>query len=52
MLYNIIVTEVNGDYELMCVRLSFFPTVNGCWKWGEYNLPIMSSYRYLRTDFF
>ena len=22
--------------------------VNGCWKWGEYNLPIVSSYSYLR----
>ena len=19
--------------------------VNGCWKWGEYSLPIVSSYR-------
>ena len=21
--------------------------VNGCWKWGEYSLPIVSSYSYL-----
>ena len=20
---------------------------NGCWKWGEYSLPIVSSYSYL-----
>ena len=25
--------------------------VNGCWKWGEYSLPIMSSYSYLGNDF-
>ena len=25
--------------------------VNGCWKWGEYSLPIVSSYSYLGTDF-
>ena len=25
--------------------------VNGCWKWGEYSLPIMSSYSYLGIDF-
>ena len=25
--------------------------VNGCWKWGEYNLPIVSSYSYLGIDF-
>ena len=24
--------------------------VNGCWKWGEYSLPIVSSY-YLGIDF-
>ena len=24
---------------------------NGCWKWGEYNLPIFSSYSYLGIDF-
>ena len=22
--------------------------VNGCWKWGEYSLPILSSYSYLQ----
>ena len=26
-------------------------TVNGCWKWGEYSLPIVSSYSYLGIDF-
>ena len=25
--------------------------VNGCWKWGEYSLPIVSSYSYLGIDF-
>ena len=26
--------------------------VNGCWKWGEYGLPIsLSSYSYLGIDF-
>ena len=25
--------------------------VNSCWKWGEYNLPIGSSYSYLGIDF-
>ena len=25
--------------------------VNGCWKWGEYSLPIVSSYSYLSIDF-
>ena len=25
--------------------------VNGCWKWGEYRLPIVSSYSYLGIDF-
>ena len=25
--------------------------VNGCWKWGEYGLPIVSSYSYLGIDF-
>ena len=25
--------------------------VNGCWKWGEYSLPIVSSYSYLAIDF-
>ena len=24
---------------------------NGCWKWGEYSLPIVSSHRYLGIDF-
>ena len=24
---------------------------NGCWKWGEYSLPIVSSYTYLGIDF-
>ena len=24
---------------------------NGCWKWGEYSLPIVSSYSYLGIDF-
>ena len=24
--------------------------VNGCWKWGEYSLPIISSYSYLGID--
>ena len=24
--------------------------VNGCWKWGEYSLPIVSSYSYLGID--
>ena len=25
--------------------------VNDCWKWGEYSLPIVSSYSYLCIDF-
>ena len=25
--------------------------VNGCWKWGEYSLPKVSSYSYLGIDF-
>ena len=25
--------------------------VNGCWKWGEYSLPIVSSYSYVGIDF-
>ena len=25
--------------------------VNGCWKWGEYSLPIVSSCSYLCIDF-
>ena len=25
--------------------------VNGCWKWEEYSLPIVSSYSYLGNDF-
>ena len=25
--------------------------VNGCWKWGEYSLPIVYSYSYLGIDF-
>ena len=25
--------------------------VNGCWKWEEYSLPIVSSYSYLSIDF-
>ena len=25
--------------------------VNGCWKWGEYNLPKVSSYSYLGIAF-
>ena len=25
--------------------------VNGCWKWGEYSLLIVSSYSYLGIDF-
>ena len=25
--------------------------VNGCWKWGEYSLPIVSSYSYVGTYF-
>ena len=24
---------------------------NGCWKWGEYSFPIVSSYSYLGIDF-
>ena len=24
---------------------------NGCWKWGEYSLPIVSAYSYLGIDF-
>ena len=26
--------------------------VNGCWKWGEYSLSIVSSYSYLGIDFY
>ena len=25
--------------------------VNGCWKWGKYNLPKVSSYSYLGINF-
>ena len=25
--------------------------VNGCWRWGEYSLPKVSSYSYLGIDF-
>ena len=25
--------------------------INGCWQWGEYSLPIVSSYSYLGIDF-
>ena len=25
--------------------------VNGCWKFGEYSVPIVSSYNYLGIDF-
>ena len=24
--------------------------VNGCWKWGQYSLQIVSSYSYLGSD--
>ena len=26
--------------------------INGCWKWGEYSLPILLFYSYLGVDFF
>ena len=29
----------------------FSKDVNGCWKWGEYSLPIVPSYSYLGIDF-
>ena len=40
--YIAIVTVINGDYKLMCVRVHAAvmvfskDTVNVCWKWEEY----------------
>ena len=47
MLY--IVTVVNGDYE-SAVMVFSKDAVNGCWKCGEYSLPIVSSYSYVGWD--
>ena len=53
MLY--IVTVVNGDYSKCdsksAVMVFSKDAVNGCWEWGEYSLPIVSSYSYLGIDF-
>ena len=32
-------------------RSHIVTVVNGCWKWGEYSIPIASSYSYLGIDF-
>ena len=39
--------RLRANVSKSAVMLFSKDTVNGCWKWGEYSLPIVSVYRYL-----
>ena len=43
--------EMTENVSKSAVMIFSKDAVNGCWKWGEYNLPIVSSYSYLGIDF-
>ena len=43
--------KLRADVSKIAVMLFSKDVVNGCWKWGEYKFPIMSSYCYSGIHF-
>ena len=43
--------ELRANVSKSAIMVFSKDAVNGCWKWGEYSFPIVSSYSYLGIDF-